>query len=45
MLAPKIFAEGIAIVDDKIIQLTCKEKIGYVYDLNTLKLQKLLQIM
>jgi glutamine cyclotransferase len=36
---PKIFAEGIAIVDDKIIQLTWKEKIGYVYDLNTLKLQ------
>lgn len=39
-VSPKIFAEGIAIVDDKIIQLTWKERIGYVYDLNTLKLQK-----
>lgn len=35
---PKVFAEGIAIVGDKIIQLTYKEKIGYVYDKNTFKL-------
>ncbi|NCD70499.1 glutaminyl-peptide cyclotransferase [Mucilaginibacter agri] len=37
---PKIFAEGIAIVNDKIVQLTYTEKIGYVYDLNTFKLEK-----
>jgi glutaminyl-peptide cyclotransferase len=35
---PKVFAEGMAIVGDKIIQLTYKEKIGYVYDKNTFKL-------
>lgn len=35
---PKVFAEGIAIVGDKIIQLTYHEKIGYVYDKNTFKL-------
>ncbi len=35
---PKIFAEGIAIVGNKIIQLTWTERIGYVYDLNTFKL-------
>jgi glutamine cyclotransferase len=36
---PKIFAEGISIVGDKIIQLTWKDpKIGYVYDKNTFKL-------
>jgi glutamine cyclotransferase len=37
---PKIFAEGIAVVGDKIIQLTWTEKIGYVYDKKTLKLLK-----
>ncbi|WP_345950582.1 glutaminyl-peptide cyclotransferase [Mucilaginibacter sp. PAMB04274] len=35
---PKVFAEGIALVDDKIVQLTYTEKIGYVYDANTFKL-------
>ncbi len=35
---PKVFAEGLAVVGDKIIQLTWKEKIGYVYDKNTFKL-------
>ncbi|TWR24021.1 glutaminyl-peptide cyclotransferase [Mucilaginibacter pallidiroseus] len=35
---PKIFAEGIAIVDNKIVQLTYTEKIGYVWDKNSLKL-------
>jgi len=39
MLDPKIFGEGISIVGDKIIQLTWKDKIGYVYDKNTFKLQ------
>jgi glutamine cyclotransferase len=38
MIDPKVFAEGIAIVGDKIIQLTYLEKIGYVYDKNTFKL-------
>jgi glutaminyl-peptide cyclotransferase len=35
---PEVFAEGIAIIDNKIVQLTYTEKIGYVYDLNTFKL-------
>lgn len=35
---PKVFAEGISVVGDKIIQLTYKEKIGYVFDKNTFKL-------
>jgi glutamine cyclotransferase len=34
----KVFAEGIVIVGDKIMQLTWKEKIGYVYDKKTFKL-------
>ena len=37
---PAVFAEGMAIVGDKIIQLTYKEKIGYVYDKDTFKLLK-----
>ena len=37
MIDPKVFAEGISIVGDKIIQLTYREKIGYVYDKNTFK--------
>ncbi len=35
---PKVFAEGISVVGNKIIQMTYTEKIGYVYDKNTLKL-------
>jgi glutamine cyclotransferase len=35
---PTIFGEGISIVGDKIIQLTWKAKIGYIYDKNTFKL-------
>jgi len=35
---PAVFAEGIAIVGDKLIQLTYHEKVGYVYDKNTFKL-------
>ncbi len=38
LVDPKVFAEGISIVGDKIIQLTWKEKIGYVYDKATFKL-------
>ncbi|RYE09592.1 MAG: glutaminyl-peptide cyclotransferase [Sphingobacteriales bacterium] len=38
LVDPKVFAEGITIVGDKIIQLTYREKIGYVYDKNTFKL-------
>ena len=33
-----IFAEGITIIGDKILQLTYKENLGFVYDLKTLKL-------
>lgn len=35
---PKIFAEGIAVIGDKVVQLTYTEKIGYVYDKVNLKL-------
>jgi len=38
MVDPKVFAEGISIVGDKVIQLSYHEKIGYVYDAVTLKL-------
>ena len=38
MVDPKVFAEGISIVGDKLIQLTYHEKIGYVYDKNSFKL-------
>jgi glutaminyl-peptide cyclotransferase len=38
MVDPKIFAEGISIVGNKIIQLTWVQKIGYVYDKDTFKL-------
>ncbi|GAA4927178.1 glutaminyl-peptide cyclotransferase [Mucilaginibacter defluvii] len=40
MVDPKVFAEGITIVGDKIVQLTYKEKIGYVYDKKSFKLLK-----
>jgi glutamine cyclotransferase len=40
MVDPKVFAEGISIIGDKIVQLTYKEKIGYVYDKNSFKLLK-----
>ncbi|OOQ60740.1 glutaminyl-peptide cyclotransferase [Mucilaginibacter pedocola] len=35
---PKIFAEGIVVIGNKIVQLTYTERIGYVYDKNTLQL-------
>jgi len=38
MLDPKIFGEGISIVGNKILQLTWKDKIGYIYDKDTFKL-------
>ena len=38
MVDPTIFAEGISIVGNKIIQLTWKDKIGYVYDKDSFKL-------
>ena len=36
-IRPEIFGEGIAIIGDKILQLTYKENLGIIYDLNTLK--------
>jgi glutamine cyclotransferase len=35
---PEIFAEGITLIGDKIVQLTYTEKIGLVYDKSNLKL-------
>ena len=37
-LSNKYFAEGLTIINDKIIQLTWRENIGLIYDLNTLEL-------
>jgi glutamine cyclotransferase len=37
-LAPDIFGEGITLLNDKIIQLTWKSGIGFVYDLNSFRL-------
>lgn len=36
-LAPRFFGEGLTVIGDKIIQLTYKEGVGFVYDKNTLK--------
>ncbi|MDB5125492.1 MAG: glutamine cyclotransferase [Mucilaginibacter sp.] len=38
MVDPKVFGEGTSIVGNKIIQLTWKAKIGYVYDKDSFKL-------
>lgn len=38
LIDPKVFAEGISIVGDKLVQLTYLEKKGFVYDKNTFKL-------
>jgi glutamine cyclotransferase len=38
LLDSTVFGEGIAIVGDKILQLTYHEKIGYIYDKDTFKL-------
>jgi glutaminyl-peptide cyclotransferase len=37
MVDPTVFAEGISIIGNKLVQLTWKEKIGYVYDKDTFK--------
>ncbi len=37
-LDPKYFAEGIAVIGNKIVQLTYQEKVGFVYDKQTFKL-------
>ncbi len=38
MVDPKVFGEGISVIGNKIIQLTWKEKVAYVYDKDTFKL-------
>jgi glutamine cyclotransferase len=38
---PKVFGEGSAIIGDKIVMFTYREKIGYVFDKNTFKLLKI----
>ena len=38
MIDPAIFAEGISIIGNKIVQLTWKSKIGYEYDRTSFKL-------
>ena len=38
LVDPKVFAEGISVIGNKIIQLTWTTKIGYVYDKDTFKL-------
>ncbi|WP_443945826.1 glutaminyl-peptide cyclotransferase [Pedobacter sp. AW1-32] len=38
-LDKQYFGEGMTVVGDKIVQLTYKEKVGFVYDKNTLKKQ------
>ncbi|MDF2431290.1 MAG: glutaminyl-peptide cyclotransferase [Mucilaginibacter sp.] len=37
-LDSKYFGEGIAVVDNKVIQMTYREKVGFVYDGSSLKL-------
>jgi glutamine cyclotransferase len=39
-LEDNYFGEGITVLNGKIYQLTWKEKTGFVYDVNTLKLEK-----
>lgn len=39
LIDPKVFAEGIAVIGDKIMMLTWKEKIGYVFDRKTFELK------
>jgi glutamine cyclotransferase len=38
MVNPKVFAEGLSVIGSKIVQVTWKEKIGYVYDKNSFEL-------
>jgi glutaminyl-peptide cyclotransferase len=37
-LQPDLFGEGITLLNDKVIQLTWKSGVGFVYDLNTFRL-------
>jgi glutamine cyclotransferase len=37
-LGPDFFGEGVTLVEDKVLQLTWKAGVGFVYDLNTLQL-------
>jgi len=39
-LDPAYFGEGITILNDKIYQLTWQEKTGFIYNVNTFKLEK-----
>lgn len=39
-LEDKYFGEGITIINGKIFQLTYREKVGFIYDVNTWKLEK-----
>ena len=39
-LEQKYFGEGITVINNKIYQLTYKEKTGFIYNANTLKLEK-----
>ena len=43
MLAPEYFGEGIAVLGDKIYQLTWRTGVGFVYDRSTFALQKTFQ--
>jgi len=39
-LSPELFGEGLALVDSRLIQLTWQSQRGFVYDLNTFKLER-----
>jgi len=39
-LSPEYFGEGITVLDDRLYQLTWKSRLGFVYELDTLKLLK-----
>jgi glutaminyl-peptide cyclotransferase len=39
-LTPELFGEGLALVDSRLIQLTWQSQRGFVYDLNTFKVQQ-----
>jgi len=39
-LEDQYFGEGLSVIGDKVVQLTYREKVGFVYDKNTLKLLK-----
>ncbi|HEY9195544.1 MAG TPA: glutaminyl-peptide cyclotransferase [Mucilaginibacter sp.] len=39
-LEDKYFGEGLSVIGDKVVQMTYREKVGFIYDKNTLKLLK-----